>query len=147
MSDEQVVFFTTAAARSESGWLVPVHGWVFEPERGSVWRGGAVSLVASTLGIDQRDRRADRFSQIARWFLVDNERGKRVPARVGGTRIVLPASGRDGHTRAVVTVPAGARRSWLSIEAQSRDGRRFRGRGLSSRAGCRWSPTWTIRSR
>lgn len=32
--DEKVIFFPTAARRSEDGtsWSVPIHGWIFEPE-------------------------------------------------------------------------------------------------------------------
>src|SRR5690606_891085 len=78
--------------------------------------------------LDQRDPRAGRFSAVARWFLVDNERGKRVPVRVGGTAAVLPATSPDGHARTQVRIAAPAGQQWVTVEARARDGRRFLGR-------------------
>ena len=126
--DEQAVLFPTAAERSGDGWVVPVHGWVFEPEDASVWRGGTIRLVRTALDLDEADPRRTRFTEIARWFMVDNERGKRVPVRIGRTVARLPATGADGHTRQRVKVAAAPGQEWVTIEARARDGRTFLGR-------------------
>lgn len=127
-NDEEVVLFTTAAQRSGDLWLVPVHGWVFEPEHDSVWRGGLLDAIADTVDLEPGDPRTARAERVARWFLVDNERGKRLPVRIGSASYVLPATGADGQVRHGVRVSAPANARWLDIETRARDGRTFRGR-------------------
>jgi phosphatidate phosphatase APP1 len=124
--DESVVLFNAAAQMEGDGWLVPVHGWVFEPEEGSTWRRGALAAAHQALGLADRDPRAARFAAIARWFLVDNERGKRLPITIGGVEVVLPGTGSDGHVQKWVRLPAGDNGEWIKMETRARDGRRFR---------------------
>ena len=126
--DESVVLFNASAHVDADGrsWLVPVHGWIFEPEAGSVWRRGALAAAHEALGIAARDPRSARFEEIARWFLVDNERGKRLPITVGGTQVVLPRTGTDGHAQLWVRLAAGGDDGWVDMETRARDGRRFR---------------------
>lgn len=123
-----MVLFNAAARNDGGGWLVPVHGWVFEPEEGSRWRRGALAAARQALALAERDPRTARFAAVARWFLVDNERGKRLEITVGATRVTLPATGADGHVRRWVRLPPGAAAGsdWLPIETRARDGRRFR---------------------
>jgi hypothetical protein len=124
--DESVVLFNTAAQADGDGWLVPLHGWIFEPEEGSSWRRGALAAARQALDLADRDPRIARFNAVARWFLVDNERGKRLPITIGGIRVTLPRTGADGHALQWVRLPATARQDWLSMETRARDGRRFR---------------------
>lgn len=124
--DESVVLFNAAAQLDGDGWLVPVHGWIFEPEDGSAWRRGALAAAHQALGLADGDRRTARFAAVARWFLVDNERGKRLEVAIGGTRIRLPRTGADGHAREWVRLSATAGDRWLRMETRARDGRRFR---------------------
>lgn len=124
--DESVVLFNASAQADGDGWLVPVHGWIFEPEEGSVWRRGALAAAHEALGIGDRDARASRFEAVARWFLVDNERGKELPVTIGGTQVVLPRTGADGHARRWFRLSADGETEWLSMETRARDGRRFR---------------------
>ncbi|HYU14934.1 MAG TPA: App1 family protein [Candidatus Acidoferrum sp.] len=130
--DEDVVLFTTAAHLEGRDWVVPVHAWVFEPERDSIWRNAVLRGLRHQLGIESGDPRAARFALVARWFLVDNERGKRLDVRVGGTSIELPPTGASGHALGSVRVPAGGPGApgWLALESTARDGRRFRGQAL-----------------
>lgn len=125
-SDESVVLFNAAAQVDGDGWLVPVHGWIFEPEDGSTWRRGALFAAHQALGLADRDPRIARFTAVARWFLVDNERGKRLPITIGGTHITLRRTGSDGHALDWVRLPAVGDGEWLSMETRARDGRRFR---------------------
>jgi len=106
-SDEEVVLFTTCACRAGGDWIVPIHGWIFEPEPDSSWRELLTSTLADALdkdapGLDQRI-----FEKRLRWFLVDNERGKQVPVRIAGEVHRTSASGADGHFSTGVRVPAG----------------------------------------
>jgi phosphatidate phosphatase APP1 len=124
--DESVVLFNASAQVDGDGWLVPVHGWIFEPEAGSTWRRGALAAAHQALGVSDRDPRSARFETVARWFLVDNERGKRLPITIGGTQVTLPKTGSDGHAQLWVRVPASGGNGWLDMETRARDGRRFR---------------------
>ena len=122
--DESVVLFNACAQADGDGWLVPVHGWIFEPEDGSTWRRGA--LFAAHQAMDLGNTRSARFETVARWFMVDNERGKRLPITVGGVQVTLPKTGSDGHVRQWVRLPAHRDQQWLDVETRARDGRRFR---------------------
>ena len=42
-SDERVLLFDTAARRTETGWRVPLHGWIFEPEDSRIRNDSGVS--------------------------------------------------------------------------------------------------------
>jgi hypothetical protein len=129
--DEDVVLFATAAHREGSGWRVPLHAWIFEPEHGSVWRGGAVRGVRAAMGVDARGAARERFEAVARWFLVDNERGKALEIEVGsgldgGQVVTLPESTANGHARGSVRLPA-REPGWMTVRAWARDGRHFTG--------------------
>jgi hypothetical protein len=125
--DESVVLFDAAARSDGDGWLVPVRGWIFEPEHGSVWRGGALAVAFEGMDFEDQGPRTARFEAVARWFLVDNERGKQLPITIAGTRVVLPKSGKDGHASKWVRLGA-QDGEWVSMECRARDGRRFTGR-------------------
>jgi len=135
-SDERVVFFPTAARLSVDGksWIVPIHGWVFEPEEGDLLRGMAMGQVRRKLGLDPNQPATVAFEDRVRWFLVDNERGKRISIRIGGQEYTLPPSNRDGHFQGVVSVSrddvdelADHGRLRFSAVTQSDDNRDFRG--------------------
>jgi phosphatidate phosphatase APP1 len=106
-SDEAVVVVPTVAVRDGDGaWLVPVHAWIFEPEDSSSTRDAIIDLFAAAIELDEADRTSEVFRARARWFLVDNERGKRLKATVAGVETITEESGADGHVRAVLRVPA-----------------------------------------
>lgn len=99
--DEAVIFFPTLAGRAADGqgWEAEIHGWVFERER----RRWTLRALQSALGLKVAPAGAaerELFAERARWFLVDNERGKRVEITAGADRITLPATGADGHFQA-----------------------------------------------
>lgn len=127
-NDESVVLFNSAAQADGDGWLVPVHGWIFEPEDGSSWRRGTLAAARQALDLADRDPRTARFIAVARWFLVDNERGKKLSVTIGAVTVTLPRTGSDGHALDWVRLPATADSGgeWLSMETRARDGRRFR---------------------
>ncbi|MBC8868488.1 MAG: DUF2183 domain-containing protein [Planctomycetes bacterium] len=134
-SDERVLFFPTAARLSDDGttWIVPIHGWIFEPEKDDLLRRAAVWRIRDVLGLDADEPATPIFDRRVGWFLVDNERGKRIGIRIAGQACTLAASGADGHFAGIVHVPVesvgGVRTSGrLPFKAitQSGDDREFR---------------------
>ncbi len=97
-SDEQIVFFPTAARLSTDSlrWIVPIHAWVFEPEDESLWRRATLSAFATGLGLDEGATDNEIFRERARWFLVDNEGGKTFKLTIWKEQALGP-SGDNGH--------------------------------------------------
>lgn len=138
-SDEEIVFFPVNAWQTEQGlWQAEVHGWIFEPETGSLWRNAFLAGLDEALGDEgETEDEAERnpwLYQRLRYFLADNERNKRVRIRLGNEVHELPASGANGHFRDVVQIsfdPAeAAEAGWLGLEAvlSESDQRSFGGR-------------------
>jgi len=74
-ADEEVVLFPTAANFdvATQRWLVPIHGWIYEPKDDSVWRSALANAFVHGLNIKE-DALAQRlFRERARMFLVDND--------------------------------------------------------------------------
>jgi phosphatidate phosphatase APP1 len=125
-ADERVLLFTTAARLTDDGsaWLVPIHGWVFEPEAEDAARGVTVAVVKRALGLDPSSSPSALLEERLRWFLVDNQRGKRVVVRVAGVEQAFGPTDPDGHFRGSILVPAEAaarfaRRGALDAQAMS----------------------------
>lgn len=107
-SDERVIFFPTAAQWSEDhqSWLVPIHGWIFEPEHDDALRGAMVGEVRDALELEPSEPATRIFDERIRLFLVDNERGKRIGIQIAGEKHVLNASSADGHFAAMIRLAA-----------------------------------------
>jgi len=133
-SDEEVVFFPTCAYRAADAWVVPVHGWIFEPEEDSHWRAELSEALGDILDLEASQAERALFEKRVRWFLVDNERGKRIPVPIGGQVYRTAASAPNGHFESAFTIPAarlGAKAgAFVDFEAVTRagDSRHFRGR-------------------
>jgi hypothetical protein len=97
--DETVLFFPTSAYLDDgaTAWVVPIHGWIFEPEEDSIWRTAAVEQMLRSLELGPEAAGEDLFRQRAAMFLVDNERGKQLEVRIGDREFTLPASEANGH--------------------------------------------------
>lgn len=134
--DEEVILFpTTAHYDSEQAlWHVPVHGWVFERETGSMWRSALASAFVRGLDIPDDVASQTLFRERARMFLVDNERNKSLTLRLDGRRVTAEKSGSNGHFHTVVSLPRNevdpCEGGWLDISLvlPEGDGRSFRGR-------------------
>ncbi len=105
-ADERVVLFTTAAHLTDQGWLVPIHGWVFEPETDDAIRSASLAVVNRALGLEPRAPAGVLLDERLRWFLVDNQGSKRVVVRVAGREQTFGPTGADGHFRGTVLVAA-----------------------------------------
>ena len=132
--DEEVVFFPTYAYLDTDGenWVIPTHGWIYEPEKDSVSRRALMALLGGKLGLDAKDAELEIFKERARLFLVDNERGKQITIHFGTRAYPLNASLSNGHFRTSVYVPVGelkalaarqkVREDWLQFRAVTRPG-------------------------
>lgn len=127
--DEEIVFFTTAARLSGDEWIVPVHAWVFEPERDSLKRRAALAALGKALELDESAAESKIFQERARWFLVDNERGKTV--RTSFAREALGPTGANGHAKGEFRFrDAGGGRLSFTALLPADDARVFRGEAL-----------------
>jgi phosphatidate phosphatase APP1 len=138
-SDERVVFFPTAAHLNDQGdWIVPVHGWIYEPERDDVLRDAAVVSLRRLMGLDPSADEARVLSDRCRLFLVDNERGKQIDVRIGDQVLaIIKPSDPDGHFAGEVKLSRAvasqlARNNQLVYQAVTMpdDGRSFVGNAL-----------------
>lgn len=131
-SDEAIIFFPTAAHldASDGHWVVPLHAWVFEPVHESLLLDSTLNALAWTLEIEDDVRRSEIFRDRARWFLVDNERGKTVVVD-GFTGQSVGQSGPDGHIESTLRFksPGMADGTWQPYKADMRltGGRLFHG--------------------
>lgn len=137
-TDETVVFFRTSGwFDSAAGeWVLPIHGWIYEPEEDSTLRRMLVQGIAHAASIDPKSADYPRFERRLRLFLVDNERDKCLAIRIAdGTRGLEPSAA-NGHFRGEVRL--GKERlatlgiepgEWLEYDLvlDKRDKRSFRG--------------------
>ena len=86
-------------------WVVPIHGWIFEPEDDNTFRGRLVREIFQALGVQAEPTSNALFDKRIRWFLVDNERGKRFSIRVGKQMFALNESDPGGHFTATIELP------------------------------------------
>lgn len=140
-TDEVVVFIPTFARLDPDGktWRLPVHGWIYEPETDSLTRRAALSVFRRSLGLDADAEDAALFKERAGRFLVDNQRGKKVPIRFGTGVQEMSESEANGHFRGQIVLSAAeaammlklqdAKHGWLTYQAVTRpkDERVFKG--------------------
>ncbi len=102
--DEEIVFFDTAAHLDESAgeWVLPIHGWIFEPEHDSIKRAALLTLFRETLDLDDDAVGNAYFTVRAMWFLTDNERGKGLTLRAGDQLVTIGPSAQNGHLMGTV---------------------------------------------
>lgn len=138
-SDEEVLFFRTGVARvSDDGGegVLPIRGWIYEPETNSWRRRMLLRALAKVLGLPKGSDIDEQFRERARWFLVDSERGKKIPIQVGEKTFVLPKSGKDGIFQADIPGLKGLRdgNEVIRFRAITREGdaRRFEGQVVLS---------------
>ena len=126
-ADEEVIFFPTAAYLNAENnrWVVPVHGWVFEPEEDSIWRSVFVETLLQWLELRPDLVDDEIFRRRARMFLVDNERGKTFDLRSADLAFTTLSSGPEGHFGQTVEIDRDRavrhqEGSWLPFEVVSR---------------------------
>ena len=140
--DESLVVFPSLCWQDadHSRWQADIHAWIYEPplvEAAAAWSW----LVGDEADPVEEDGDDDLLQQRLQWFLVDNERGKRLRFEIGDTTHVTGASGPDGHVLETVTLPHGSGLETVTtarLVNRAPDGRQFSGqlsclpsRGLS----------------
>jgi len=116
--DEVVSFFPTCGFRNERGqWVVPIHGWLYEPGEQSRLRRAAIRLIERTLDLraEGKDFHALRIKTTVRHrlglLLADNERFERVKITLCDGVHIMGRSHANGHFEGEVIVaderPAG----------------------------------------
>ena len=128
--DEQLLIFPALCwqERPSGQWQVDLHAWIYEEplaELDTAWRW----LVGPEEQAGEPDDESLRRERL-RWFVVDNERGKRLRFDVAGVSHVAAASGADGHVHDTVSMPQGwdPHTGAAGIVNAAPDGRRFAGR-------------------
>jgi len=104
--DETVLLFPAFAHRGTDAthWETTLHVWVGELEP----RGLSLATLRSALGL-ATDLNADEtavFNERARWFLADNERGKKVTVKLGEQMAELGPTDANGHAYTAATFAA-----------------------------------------
>jgi len=94
--DDTVIFFPTLGRPIATGWELEIHGLVFESENHRLLD----AVFRRAIGIHERELTAvekSTFEARAQFFLVDNERHRRITIRLGGQTVPLTASAPNGH--------------------------------------------------
>jgi hypothetical protein len=137
--DEEVVFFNTATRLDTDAkeWIIPIHGWIFEPETDSIRRAAVLAALREALDVDDEHAGETLFHRRAAAFLVDNERGKKLVLRVGSRTVTVGPSHRNGHFKGNIRLsleeadplsrPDKFGRRWIELEVvmPDSDKRRF----------------------
>lgn len=131
--DEDVIIFPTHAYldAQQHKWVVPIHGWIYESERDSLWRTALASTFISALELENDPTRSELFRQRAAMFLVDNERNKRLKLKIADQVVTTDKTGPNGHFYAHTRLPANnARDGWqeISLMTPGTEHRSFSGR-------------------
>ena len=128
--DENVIFFPTAcyqsSTESNDEWILPIHGWIFDPEKKSLRRRAFVALLRRAVldrgqknhnKLDDNDpeqmllEKTDIGAAAAKTiltrrvypFIVDNHRQRQITIQVGDvTTELAERSGKDGHFEATI---------------------------------------------
>ena len=104
-SDEEVLIFPSAAYQQGNFWIVPIRGWIFEPEKTDVLRRAFMRMLMKAVGVRSKSVGGQFFRKRMSWFLVDNERGKKIPIELLGHHSISERSRSDGHFRGLLKIP------------------------------------------
>lgn len=133
-ADETVVLFPTAARfdAEQDAWIGEIHGWIYEPEEDSDWRGEVVESLEEAAKLDAIEWDRELLRARVMPFLADNERGKQLDVRIGDQIVHCDESGPNGHFFGTFALPRAAvgrdvARLTTSVELAADDERRFTG--------------------
>jgi hypothetical protein len=109
-SDETVVLFPTAARfdAAQDAWVGEIHGWIYEPEEDSNWRGDLVEALEEAADFDEFEEDRELFRSRVMPFLADNERGKQLDVRIADRVVHCENSSPNGHFFGAFKVPRAA---------------------------------------
>lgn len=132
--DEVVQFFRTSASFNEDSqsWLIPIHGWVYEPQKSRFRKSLFSSIIRFKYGLKVTDSNKTEFEERLNLIIADNERGKVIQLMVADQIIELPSSTPNGHFEFQITLPKEfveqhREGDLLNISTTSKNGRLFTG--------------------
>jgi phosphatidate phosphatase APP1 len=97
-SDEDVIFYNTYMYYNNANEVIlNIHGCIYEPETNSVARKIFIKSISEILDLPENGTDDKIFAERMRWFLVDNERGKKIKIIAGNKEFELNKSGANGH--------------------------------------------------
>ena len=107
--NEHVVFFPTCAYQTiDNDWIVPIHGWIYNPERRSKRRRAFLSLLTNVvddvLDLDESEINKDILYKRVNPFIVDNHRRRKITLRFNNEiqRELPKRSRKNGHFTAAL---------------------------------------------
>ncbi len=101
-SDEELMILPTFAQTKDGrDFELQLHAWVFEPELHSVSRDIFVSFLKIAFDVDESGWDEKIFQQRVRYFLVDNERDKKIQLRVDAGSPAVATTQANGHGFAI----------------------------------------------
>ena len=120
-ADEQVLFFPSPASQlAEGKWQVILHHWVFEKELNSISRKFSQALFSELIeGFDVSEEKANSplFRDRLMWFLVDNERNKKINVELTGDKYELQKTDANGHGISEIKFNSKAQAGdWLTVK-------------------------------
>ena len=133
---EHLVLFPTAAALDvqTQQWRIPLHAWVYVPQRSTVRKAAVALLLERAHGLELTPAARPHFDARVNLLLADNKRRRRVVVMIAGESFNLPPTTANGHTTfevrlSAVKAAAAARDGHLTVEAvlPTGDDRRFTG--------------------
>jgi hypothetical protein len=133
--DEEVQFYPAIGYRSVTTpphWIVPLQGWVYEPQTNSKRLQAARSLFRQSLGLPESAEKNPQFIRRANAFLADNERSKELTIAWGADWLTLNPSTSDGRIGHIASLPPVQLPGWMDFETApcARDARVFKGSAL-----------------
>lgn len=127
--DETVVFFPTCGYLDEprQAWIVPLHGWLFKPDEGSLGRRFALGALRRALEIEPTPEEEPVFLRRGWPLVVDNLDNRELSVQIGNNFVLLEPSGENGHAYGTARIPlaeakALSRNGWLRYQADTTDG-------------------------
>ncbi len=122
-NDEDIVFFPSAANQQADGnWHVPIHHWVFEKEENDLSRKitqKVFSEMFEGIGVPEEQADSPLLKQRLMWFLVDNERNKKININLADQKFSLHKTRANGHAYTSLTLQSNYIKpgEWLMYKA------------------------------
>ena len=125
-TDQHVLLFPTNAVfdATSQQWKLDIHGWVYEPEPGSVWRNSLIKSLAYFIGAQKGTPDGDRFEQRSAMFLVDNKSNRTIVLKAKQQHFSSPDTGDNGHFEFNASMLPGKTqcKDWLSVQVNTKTG-------------------------
>jgi hypothetical protein len=127
--DGVVVFFPTCAHLAADGaaWVLPIHGWIYEPERANKIRRASLAIFRRYLRFKTKEDLTPLFPNRAAAFFANKQGGKQIAIRIGNRLFPVGKSASNGHFKGTVHLPVhearrllesqGSDDGWLDFEA------------------------------